>query len=212
VISTGHLLAFVATAFVLIAVPGPSVLFVISRGLSLGRRAALATVAGNAAGVYVQVVAVALGVGAVVERSVVVFTIVKLAGAAYLVLLGVQAFRHRKALASVLDAAVVPRSTRRILREGFLVGITNPKGMIFFTAVLPQFVDPSRGRVPFQLLVLGLIYIVIALISDSCWAVAAGTARAWFGRSRRRLELVGGAGGLVMVGLGIRLAWTGRHD
>lgn len=212
VIPAGHLLAFVATAFVLIVVPGPSVLFVISRGVALGRRAALATVAGNAAGFYLQVVAVALGVGTIIERSAMVFTTLKLAGGAYLVVLGVRALRYRRAWSEILDAAVTPKSARRILREGFVVGLTNPKAAVFFAAVLPQFVDPSRGHVPVQLLALGLVFVLVALVSDGAWGFAAGTARSWLARSPRRLERVGGAGGLVMIGLGMRLALTGRKE
>jgi threonine/homoserine/homoserine lactone efflux protein len=212
VVSTGSLLAFAATAFALIVVPGPSVLFVISRGVALGRRAAVATVIGNAAGAYSQVVIVALGLGALIERSATLFTAVKLVGAAYVVYLGVQAIRHRRTLAGVLDAATAPRGTRRILREGYVVGVTNPKAAVFMAAVLPQFTDPSRGNVSLQLLALGLVFVAIALVSDSMWGLAAGSTRAWLGRSPRRLEALGGIGGLVMIGLGVRLAAMGRQD
>jgi threonine/homoserine/homoserine lactone efflux protein len=212
VVSTGSLIAFAVTAFALIVVPGPSVLFVISRGVALGRRAAVATVVGNAAGAYSQGGVVAVGLGALIERSAALFTAVKLVGAVYVVYLGVQAVRHRHRLARVIDAATAPRSTRRILREGYVVGITNPKAAVFMAAVLPQFTDPAQGHVPLQLLVLGLIFVAIALVSDSIWGLAAGTARAWLGRSPRRLEALGGLGGLVMIGLGVRLAVTGRRD
>jgi threonine/homoserine/homoserine lactone efflux protein len=212
VVPTGSLLAFAATAFVLIVTPGPSVLFVISRGVALGGRAAVATVLGNAAGAYAQVVVVALGVGALIERSATFFTAVKFVGAAYIVFLGVQAVRHRRRLASVLDAAMAPRATRRILREGFVVGITNPKSAVFIAAILPQFTDPASGHVSLQLLVLGLVFAAIALVSDTTWGRAAGYARAWLGRSPQRLEALGGLGGLVMIGLGVRLAVTGRQD
>ena len=211
-IATATLLTFAATAFALIVVPGPSVLFVVSRGVALGGRAAVATVVGNAAGVYVQVAAVALGLGAVIERSAALFTVVKLAGAAYLVFLGVQTFRRRRALAGMLDATVAPRATGRILREGFVVGITNPKAAVFCAAVLPQFTDPARGNVPAQLLLLGLVFVAIALVSDSTWGLAAGAARSWLGRSPGRLEAVGGLGGVVMIALGLRLAVSGRRD
>ena len=212
VVSTGSLLAFAVTAFALIVVPGPSVLFVISRGVALGGRAAVATVIGNAAGAYSQVVVVALGLGAIIESSAAVFTAVKLVGAVYVVYLGVQAIRHRRGLASVLDAATAPRGTRRILREGYVVGVTNPKSAVFMAAVLPQFTDPAQGHVPLQLLVLGLIFVGIALVSDSIWGLSAGYARAWLGRSPRRLEALGGLGGIVMIGLGVRLALVGRRD
>jgi threonine/homoserine/homoserine lactone efflux protein len=208
----GHLLTYVVTIFVLIVIPGPSVLFVVSRGVALGRRAALLTVLGNTAGLALLVVVVSLGLGSIVARSVAVFTVIKLAGAAYMVFLGVRMFRDRHELARMLDAAVVPRGTQRMLREGFIVGATNPKAVILMTAVLPQFVDRGAGHVQLQLLLLGAISLVVGLCSDGAWAIVSGTARVWLARSPRRLELIGGAGGLVLIGLGVRLAATGRKD
>lgn len=208
----GHLLTYVVTIFVLIVIPGPSVLFVVSRGVALGRRAALLTVLGNTAGLALLVVVVSLGLGSIVARSVAVFTVIKLAGAAYMVFLGVRMFRDRNELARMLDAAVVPRGTQRMLREGFIVGATNPKAVILMTAVLPQFVDRGAGHVQLQLLLLGAISLVVGLCSDGAWAIVSGTARVWLARSPRRLELIGGAGGLVLIGLGVRLAATGRKD
>jgi threonine/homoserine/homoserine lactone efflux protein len=207
-----RLLEFVLTALVLIAVPGPSVLFVVSRGVALGRRAALATVVGNTGGVFVQVVLVALGLGTIVARSEAVFTVIKLAGALYLVVLGVRMIRQRRPLAGMSDAVHAPKGTRTIVREGFIVGLTNPKAAVILTVVLPQFADPARGHVQLQLAVLGCIFLAIALVSDSAWAVAAGSARAWLAHSRRRLEALAGAGGVVLIGLGVRLAVTGRRD
>ena len=209
---TAHLLAFTLTAFALIVVPGPSVLFTVSRALALGRLAGVATVAGNTAGVYVQVMAVAFGIGALVERSVTVFTIIKLGGAAYLIFLGVQAIRHRRKLAEALGSRMESKSVARVMADGFAVGIGNPKAIVFFAAVLPQFVDRQAGHIPQQLLLLGAVFAGIALLSDSAWALAAGSARAWFGRSPRRLELIGGTGGLVMIGIGATLALSGRKD
>jgi threonine/homoserine/homoserine lactone efflux protein len=211
-LSGGHLLTYVLTIFVLIVIPGPSVLFVVSRGVALGRRAALATVLGNTAGLAVLAIVVSLGLGSIVARSLAVFTVIKLAGAAYMVFLGVRMFRDRHALARMLDAAVEPRGMQRMLREGFVVGVTNPKALILLTAVLPQFVDRSAGHVQLQFLVLSAISLVVGMFSDGAWAVASGTARLWLARSPRRLELIGGAGGLVLVGLGVRLALTGRKD
>jgi threonine/homoserine/homoserine lactone efflux protein len=209
---TDHLLAFVLIAVVLILVPGPSVLFVVTRSLTLGPRAGLATVLGNAAGVYVQVVAVALGVGTLVQESIQVFTAIKLVGAAYLVYLGVQTFRHRRTLAAALDAPVERKQVRRILADAFVVGIFNPKVIVFFLAILPQVVERSSGAVPLQLLTLGAIFCLLALVCDSMWALAAGAARAWLVGSPRRLQAIGGTGGVVMIGLGAGLALTGRLD
>jgi threonine/homoserine/homoserine lactone efflux protein len=209
---TSHLLAFAVTAWLLIVVPGPSVLFTVSRAIALGRVAGMATVAGNTVGAFVQTVAVAFGIGPLVERSVLLFTILKLAGAGYLIFLGVQAVRHRGSLGETLSATVERKTTARIVLDGFTVGATNPKVIIFFAAILPQFTDRQAGHVPLQIVVLGALFAGIALLSDGAWAVAAGTARTWFTRSRRRLELIGGTGGLVMIGIGARLAFTGRSD
>jgi threonine/homoserine/homoserine lactone efflux protein len=207
-----HLLAFALISFALIIVPGPNVLFIISRSLMLGRTAGVGTALGGQIGVYVQVAAVAFGVGAIVERSVAVFTVLKLAGAAYLLYLGVQAVRHRGELSAALTARTEPKSIRRIVRDGFVVGVSNPKAIVFFIAVLPQFVDPSAGHVPDQMLLLGAIFVAIAVFCDSTWALVAGTARTWLSRSPRRLELVGGTSGLVMIGIGASLALSGRSD
>ncbi|GHF38248.1 threonine/homoserine/homoserine lactone efflux protein [Amycolatopsis bartoniae] len=213
-VSPGAFAAFAALVFVMIVVPGPSVLFTISRALTVGRRDALLTVAGNAAGVYTQVVAVAFGLGVLVRTSAAVFTVIKLAGAGYLVYLGVQAIRHRRGLADALSAAVptTPGRTLRVLRDGFVVGLANPKSIVFLAAVLPQFVTPSAGRVPLQVLLLGVCLPAIAVLSDSAWALVAGAARSWFARSPRRLALIGGTGGAVMIGLGVGIALTGRRD
>jgi threonine/homoserine/homoserine lactone efflux protein len=212
VVSVGQVAAFAAAALVLIVIPGPGVLFVIGRALAHGRRTALLSVAGHAAGNWVVAVCVALGIGTVVERSAAVFTAVRLAGAAYLVWLGIQAVRHRNSLAEVLNSAEQPRGDVRAAREGLVVGVTNPKAVILFAAVLPQFVDRPAGHVPAQMLILSAISIVIGLASDSCWGLAASIVRSWFARSPRRLGLVGGAGGLAMIGLGLTLALTGRKD
>jgi threonine/homoserine/homoserine lactone efflux protein len=212
VLPTAHLLAFALLSFALIVVPGPNVLFVISRSLQLGRGAGVCTALGGQAGVYVQVAAVAFGVGVLVERSVAIFTVIKLAGAAYLIYLGVQAVRHRRSLTDALGATVARKTPLRILGDGFLVGVTNPKAIVFFIAVLPQFVGRSAGHVPLQMLLLGSVFVSIAVVSDGTWALAAGTARAWLARSPRRLELVGGTGGLVMIGIGASLAVAGRKD
>jgi threonine/homoserine/homoserine lactone efflux protein len=211
VVPADRLAAFALASFILIVIPGPSVLFVIGRALAHGRRVAVASVLGNACGVYVVAVVVAVGLGAVVQRSDVVFTVVKGAGAAYLIWLGIAALRQRRSLAEAL-AAPPPRDRARALRDGFVVGIANPKALILFGAVLPQFVDRSTGGVPGQMLELALVSFVIALISDTLWAVAASSVREWCVRSPRRLEAVGGAGGLMMIGVGVSVAVTGRRD
>ena len=213
-VPASHVLAFAAMVTVLIAIPGPSVLFTISRALTVGRRAALFTVTGNELGLCVLVVAVAFGVGAVVERSAEIITAVKLAGAVYLAYLGVQAIRHRRSMAEALVARVTPVRPLRAVRDGFVVGVANPKTIVFFAVSLPEFTTTAPGHlpVPVQMLVLGALFPFVALVLDSGWATVAGTARQWLVASPRRLALIGGTGGLVMIGLGVSIAATGRKD
>lgn len=210
--SADRLLAFAALSLLLIVIPGPSVLFVVGRALAQGRRAALTTVAGNTLGAYLLVLAVAVGIGSVVERSVLVFTALKLAGALYLVYLGARAWRQRGSLRAAFSDDGVRHGGLRTFWEGFAVGVTNPKTIVFFAAVLPQFVDRGAGHVALQMLLLGLVFNAIALTCDSIWGLAASTARDWFARSPGRLSAVGGVGGLAMIGLGVTVAVTGRKD
>jgi threonine/homoserine/homoserine lactone efflux protein len=207
-----NLLAFTGIAVVIVLIPGPSVLFTISRALTGGRRTALLNVLGNELGLVGQVVAVAFGLGALIERSAELFTAVKLAGAVYIVYLGVQAIRHRHSLAEAVGGRVQPVSAARAIRDGAIVGVTNPKTIAAFVVLLPQFTEPSAGHTSLQLLELGMIFPLIGLVLDSCWALAAGTLGQWLSASPRRLAAIGGTGGLVMIGLGISIATTGRRD
>lgn len=208
-VPASNLLTFAIAALLLIAVPGPSVLFVIGRALALGRRGGLLSVLGNALGELLQVAAVALGLGVILAQSVLLFSVVKFAGAAYLIYLGVQAIRHRGSGHLAADPSR-SASTARMLREGFIVGATNPKSIVFFVAVLPQFVDYQAGAIPLQLATLGALFLLIALVSDSAWALAAGTARHWFAGSPRRIAALGTTGGVMMIGLGGTLALVGN--
>lgn len=210
-VSLDHLLAFAVTSMVIIAIPGPGVLFVIGRALSHGRRTAMVSAVGQEAGGFVLVIAVALGIGSVMERSVFLFTLVKLAGAAYLVIMGIQAIARRHADAAAHTAAMPSRGLRTI-RDGLVIGVTNPKGAVFFAAVLPQFTDRASGRIPLQILFLGAVFVLIALIFDAIWSLIAAGARSWFARSPRRLELLSGVGGVALIGLGVSVALTGRKD
>jgi threonine/homoserine/homoserine lactone efflux protein len=208
VVPIENLLAFSLAAVVLIIIPGPSVLFTIGRALALGRMGGLLSVLGNALGLLPVILLVALGVGGIVANSIVLFTIVKIAGALYLMYLGVQAIRHRRRSAEAASG-VPPRSAWRQLGEGFIVGITNPKTIAFFVAVLPQFVDLDAGAVPLQMIELGLVFFAIALISDGVWALVAAAAREWFGKSPKRIERLTATGGGLMIGLGGILLLTG---
>jgi len=211
VISGNSFLTFLVASLVLIVIPGPSVLFVIGRSLSLGRRAGLISVLGNETGAIPLVVAVAFGVGAIVSASLVLFTIIKVAGCLYLAFLGVQAIRHRKDHAvDVTEAKGRPPSTGRVFLQGFFVGVTNPKTIVFFVAVLPQFVDRTAGSIPLQLLLLGGVFILLALVSDGTWAWVAGTARNWFATSPNRVSNLSAIGGGLIIGLSGVLLLTGN--
>lgn len=209
-IPTANLLAFSLTALLIVLLPGPNVLFTIGRALALGRAAALLTVVGTAAGMYLQVILVSLGLGVLLEQSIVLMTVVKFAGAAFLVYLGIQAIRHRNDAAKELGE-VKPIGRLRTVLEGFVVGVTNPKTIVFFLAILPQFVVHGDTPLGVQMLVLGAIFIALGMIFDSLYALGAGAARAWFGRSPKRLGNLGLAGGIAMIGLGVGLAVTGNE-
>ncbi len=205
------ILGFALAAVVIIAIPGPSVLFTIGRALSVGRREAFLSVVGNAFGILTQIVAIAVGLGPVVAASATLYEVIRIGGALYLIWLGVQAFRSRRELAASLSGELpASGSARHSLRTGYLVGVTNPKTVVFFTALLPQFIDPTRA-VWSQIVVLGILFTVLAICMDGTVALLASQARAWFGRSPQRLGRVGAVGGVMMVGLGTTLLVTGRR-
>jgi threonine/homoserine/homoserine lactone efflux protein len=212
-VSTGQLAGFALASLIMVVIPGPGVLFIVGRALSHGRRTALSTAVGHATGNYVVAVFVAVGLGTLLERSDQVFWIVKVAGVLYLIWLGVHAIRHRKDLAGVLDAAApAPRGGWRAAWEGFVVGLSNPKAYILFGAILPQFVNRTSGNVPAQMLLLAIVSVTIGVTSDCTWGLAASAVRGWFTRSPRRFAMVGGAGGLAMIGVGVTVAITGRKS
>jgi len=212
VVTIEQLLAFGLAALIIIAIPGPSVLFVVGRALTYGRAVALCSVVGNTLGLALAMVLVALGLGAIVAESLVVFTAIKLAGAAYMIWLGVQALRHRRALHVEPDARRAPITAGTAIRQGFVVGITNPKAFIMFAAVLPQFIDRAAGSVTAQMLVLGSFAVLVGLVCDSVWGVLASQFRTWFDDSPVRGRRLGSVGGVSMIGLGVALAATGRPE
>ncbi len=206
--SSSQWLAFVVASLIFIQVPGPSVLFMLGRALTVSLRDALVSVAGNALGLFTQVVLVALGLGAVVAASATAYTALKVVGAAYVVWLGIQAIRHRSdARQALLSGERPPERTTAALRTGFVVGVTNPKTIVFFVAFLPQFTSPDGPAGP-QIALLGAVFGLLALASDSAWAAVAGRARLWFARKPRRLDTMSTAGGVMMIGLGATMAAT----
>lgn len=205
------LLSFALASFVLIAIPRPSVLFVIGRPLALGRRRGLLSVLGNEIGEIPLIAAVALGAGTIISESVTALSVIKRVGACYLVYLGICAICNRHGVVADNGTEATSSSSWRVLLQGILVGVTNPKTIIFLVAVLPQFVDHGRGSAALQMAVLGLIFTAVALVCDGVWALLAGTTRARFARSPKRISQMSAAGGGMMIGLGGVLLVSGSR-
>ena len=203
------LLGFVAAALVVLLIPGPGVLYIVARSLSQGHRAGLVSVLGLSAGALVHVAAATAGLSAILLASATAFGIVKALGAGYLVYLGIRTLLTRQPTASV--AAPTPRSLHRLFTDGVVVSVLNPKIAVFFLAFLPQFVEPSRGPVPQQILLLGLFYVALALFTDSAYALLAGSIRRWFGGQVMQGPLPRYASGVVYIGLGVSMAFTDRR-
>ena len=198
-----HLFAgFLAITIVLLLTPGPIVTLVISTAATLGPRAGLVTVAGTSTGNAVLIAAIAFGLGWVLSHALLLFEALRWAGAAYLVWLGIQAWRN----------AARPRppspGDHVHFRRGVLVALSNPKTIAFFTAFLPQFVDPSLPATR-QLTVMCLVTVLLAAVSDSCWAIASGLGRSWF-MAPARARLLGRASGLTLIGGGVWLSLARR--
>jgi threonine/homoserine/homoserine lactone efflux protein len=201
-------LAFLVASILFIQVPGPSLLFTIGRALTVGRRDALLSVVGNAIGLVTQVAFVALGLGAIVAASATAYTVLKLVGAAYVVWLGVQAIRHRGEARAALAHPDGARPNRgHAVRTGFVVGLTNPKSIVFFAAFLPQFTNDTEPA-GVQIAVLGLVFGAMAVCSDSLWALGASRARDWFAKKPTRLDTLSATGGGMMIALGVTLVAT----
>ncbi len=201
----GTLELFSLAAFALIVFPGPAVLFIVAQGVSVGRGPALVGVLGVSTGALVHTVAAAIGLSALIASSATAFTVVKLAGAAYLVVLGVRRLRSGDHPVS-LERRREP--LLRVFRQGLMTNLLNPKTALFFLAFLPQFVDRNRGSVPAQLLVLGLVFTAIAMISDSTWAVVASSVSGWIRNTRGYERAIRYLSGTVFIGLGLVAALT----
>jgi threonine/homoserine/homoserine lactone efflux protein len=205
----GTLLVFAAAALALIVVPGPAVLYIVSQSIDRGRLAGFVSALGIAVGALVHVGAAAIGLSSILVSSATAFNVVKYAGAAYLVGMGLWTiFRRRE------EPAVSAPSERRLRRrfgQGVIVNVLNPKTALFFFAFLPQFVDPEQGAAVLQIGVLGLVFVVIAVVSDSIWALAAGTASERLRGNRRFLSAQRYVSGSVFVGLGALTAAAKRH-
>lgn len=204
-------LALALASVVLIAVPGPSVMFVVGRALSYGRSNALASVAGNAIGCYLVGVVIALGLGPLLERSAILFQAIKWAGILYLVYLGIQAIRHAAPVRQDAPENPAISSSWAAIRTGTIVGLTNPKSFILFTVLVPQFIVPAAGNIALQMILLGIIPLLIGLVTDTAWALSASRARTWFSNSPQRMTIMGRIGGICIIGVGLSVAIFDDH-
>jgi threonine/homoserine/homoserine lactone efflux protein len=201
---------FVAAALALLLVPGPAVLYIVARSIDQGRAAGLVSVLGVHLGSLVHVAAAAVGLSSLLVSSAVAFSVVKYAGAAYLIYLGVRALIARE---EPEDVEVRAAPLGKLLRQGAVVNILNPKTALFFLAFLPQFVDPNAGHVALQLVFLGLVFVALGLVTDSLYALAAGAAGEWLRSNRVYVGARRWVSGTVFIGLGLATALSGsrRH-
>jgi len=203
------LLGFVAAALVVLLLPGPGVLYVVARSVGQGYRAGLASAFGLSAGALVHVAAATAGLSAILLTSSTAFGIVKALGAGYLIYLGIRTLLSARPTVSM--EASTPLSLYRLVTDGVVVSVFNPKIAVFFLAFLPQFVEPIRGPVPQQVLLLGLIYVALALMTDSAYAFLAGSLRHWLGGRVMQGPLPRYVSGTLYLGLGVNAALTGRR-
>lgn len=200
---------YLIAAMIIILAPGPSVLFVIARAIAWGRKTAVLTVLGNVSGSLVLSSLVALGIGPILQKYEIAYVAVQWGGGLYLIYLGVDAIKKRALHASDMTSqGPVGPTPLASIRDGFWVGVLNPKAIVFFAAVLPQFVDIEGEAVTRQLLFLGLTFCVLAFASDGMWGLLAGTARAWLASSNHRLERLRGFGGTIMIILGLAVLYS----
>jgi threonine/homoserine/homoserine lactone efflux protein len=207
---TASLAVFVVAALALLLVPGPAVLYVVARSIHEGRRAGLTSVLGIHVGTLVHIAAATAGLSALLVSSSVAFTVVKIAGAVYLVGLGLWTLFSRRPEAEI--ALGGERNLRRAFAQGIVVNVLNPKTALFFLAFLPQFVDPDASHPAVQIAVLGLLFALLGLVTDSLWAIAAGTAGGLLRRSHRFLRTQRYVAGTVYVGLGVATAFAGSAE
>ena len=204
------LVLFVAAALVLLVTPGPAVLYVVARSIEQGPKAGFVSSLGLSVGGFVHVLAATLGLSAILVSSATAFGIVKMVGAGYLVFLGLRTLLSRDNAAPSVSGS--PRGMWRIFRDGVIVNLFNPKAALFFFAFLPQFVDPARGKVALQFLGLGLLFETLGLMSDSTYALLAGTVGNWLRTNEKVRRAQRYVSGSVYLGLGVAMALSGSPD
>ncbi len=201
-------LVFVLAALALLLVPGPSVLYIVTRSVSQGRVAGIISVLGIQCGALGHVAAATLGLSAILLSSALAFNLVKYAGAAYLIYMGVQQWRSK---ARPEQFEMKPEALSRVFSQGFVVNLFNPKTALFFLAFLPQFVNPARGSVSAQFLILGLTFVGLASVTDSLYALLSSAIGGWLKSNERFQRSQKYVTGGVYVGLGVTAALTGSH-
>ena len=201
---------FVSAALVLLLVPGPAVLYIFARSVEQGRLAGFVSILGIHTATLVHVAAAALGLSAILASSALAFSLIKYAGAAYLIWLGLKKIFSRIEARDV-DVTLPAYGYARLFRDGFIVNLLNPKTALFFLAFLPQFVEVERGHVAMQVAFLGLLFTSLGTITDGCYALAAGTVGNWLKRSRGYLEVERYVSGVLFIGLGLTAAFAGSQ-
>jgi threonine/homoserine/homoserine lactone efflux protein len=194
----------------LLVIPGPAVLYIVAQSIEHGRSAGLVSMLGVQVGALVHVAAAALGLSALLVQSAVAFEVVKYAGAAYLIFLGLRKLLARERFETTGERP--PRRLNRLFAQGVVVNVLNPKAALFFFAFLPQFVDVSAGSVGLQIALLGLVFILVAIVSDGLYAVAAGTASDRLRESRAFVRAERWVSGTVLVALGVTAAFSGPRQ
>jgi threonine/homoserine/homoserine lactone efflux protein len=204
VIEGRALVELILASVAIILIPGPSVMFVIARAVAWGRVTAVLTALGNALGMLLLSVFIAVGLGPLLQRSEILLVLVQVLGGIYLIHLGIDAYRHRLEHADdLIKIEEVKPGNFQILRQGFTVGALNPKALVFFSAVFPQFVDAESGSITIQLLIFGAIFAVLSFFLDGMWGLLVGSSRDWFVTSRKRLVVLRVIGAVVMMALGV---------
>ena len=204
-----QLLFFVSAAAVLLAIPGPAVLYIVGRSIGQGRNAGLVSALGIGVGTLVHTAAAAIGFSALLVSSATAFSVVKYFGAAYLVFLGVQRLRSKESLAAAADAAAPRTSLTRVFTQGIIVNILNPKTALFFFAFLPQFIEPARGHVATQILSLGILFACMGTTSDSIWAFFSSKVAGWLRGNPRWIRNERYVSGGILISLGLTTAFAG---
>ena len=205
-VSSTYLVRFILASSAIILVPGPSIMFVIVRAIAWGRRTAFLTVLGNALGMFVLAMVVAGGLGPILQSSQLLLIGLQVVGGLYLIYLGYDAFSHRNEQAQIIATVAESKpSAMRNVKQGFMVGLLNPKAIVFIGAIFPQFLDPNGAAATFQLAFFGTLWCILAIMGDGMWALVVGSSRDWFVNSHTRLVTLRtiGAGVMVVLGLGI---------